>query len=191
MLSGSAVRITNHYSFTEHSDNPVHSLTFFVTMARYNRWMNENIYACCEGIDDRERRRDGGAFFKSIHGTLNHILLGDRLWLGRFNDVPYVISGGLDDELFADFSVLKREREKTDAEILEFIGGIGENRLSGDLHYTTFVNPHPRITPMWHALMHFFNHQTHHRGQVTTLITQAGIDPGVTDLLYLPDAPAE
>ena len=53
-------------------------------MARYNRWMNERLYALCAGLDDDERKRDRGAFFGSIHGTLNHLLWGDRMWLGRF-----------------------------------------------------------------------------------------------------------
>ncbi len=167
----------------------MHGKTYFVTMARYNQWMNEKLYACSAEIDDGDRRRDRGAFFKSIHGTLNHILLADRLWLGRFNNVPYEIKGGLDDEIYGDFAELRTERGKTDLEILAFVDALDEQRIADDLHYTTFVKPRPRVTPMWHALMHFFNHQTHHRGQLTTLISQCGIDPGVTDLLYLSNAP--
>lgn len=169
----------------------MHGKTYFVTMARYNQWMNEKLYACCAGIDDGERRRDRGAFFKSIHGTLNHILLGDRLWLGRFNNVPYEIKGGLDDQIYGDFAELRAAREKTDFEILAFVDALDNQRIAGNLSYTTFVKPRPRTTPMWHALMHFFNHQTHHRGQLTTLISQCGIDPGVTDLLYLSNVPNE
>lgn len=163
---------------------------FFITMARYNRWMNKNIYDCCAALDDNALRLDRGAFFKSIYGTLNHILLGDRLWLGRFMNRPYEIAAGLDTELYSDFGELRVQREETDAEILTFVYGLNDERINSDLHYTTFVNPHPRNTPMSHALMHFFNHQTHHRGQITTMLFQAGVDPGVTDLLYLPDAPA-
>lgn len=163
---------------------------FFITMARYNRWMNKKLYDCCAGLDESALQLDRGAYFKSIHGTLNHILLGDRLWLGRFKDKPYEIKGGLDTELYSDFEELRVQREKTDAEIRSFVYGLDDDRINGELRYTTFVNPHPRVTPMSHALMHFFNHQTHHRGQVTTLLFQAGVDPGVTDLLYLPDAPA-
>lgn len=163
--------------------------SFFITMARYNRWMNGKLYDCCAKIDDVERKRDRGAFFKSIHGTLNHILLGDRLWLGRFAGVPYELKGGLDHVLYSDFDELRAEREKTDAEILDLVEGLDDQKIASELRYTTVVNPHPRVTPMWLALMHFFNHQTHHRGQITTLVSQAGIDPGVTDLLYLPDPP--
>ena len=169
--------------------SPMQSKPFFITMARYNRWMNEKLFDCCEELDDSERRRDRGAFFKSIHGTLNHVLLGDRLWLGRFTNEPYEIKGGLDDELYAEFAELRVQRGKTDAEILAFVDGLDDARIADDLHYTTYINPHPRVTPLWHALMHFFNHQTHHRGQVTTMLSQARVDPGVTDLLYLPDTP--
>src|SRR5262249_50719318 len=89
-------------------------------MARYNRWMNERLYECCAGLSDAERKADRKAFFGSIHGTLNHLLLGDRLWLGRFLARPYRI-GSLADELYADFAELRRERAKTDAEILEWV----------------------------------------------------------------------
>ena len=74
------------------------ALDTFRTMAHYNRWMNERLYAVCAEIPDGERRRDRGAFFKSIHGTLNHLLLGDRLWMGRFLDRPFTVDS-LDQEL--------------------------------------------------------------------------------------------
>ena len=90
----------------------------FRAMARYNRWMYERIYGHCENLSDAERRADRGAFFRSIHGTLNHLLLGDRLWLGRFLAREFRV-GTLADELYEDFSELRRERAKTDAEILE------------------------------------------------------------------------
>ncbi|HSS65531.1 MAG TPA: DinB family protein [Gammaproteobacteria bacterium] len=162
---------------------------YFITMARYNRWMNERIYACCAELSDAARKKDRGAFFESIHGTLNHIVLGDLLWLGRFKGEPFTDFSGLDDELYPDFGDLQAARRRIDAEILEFIDALDEARIAGELRYTTVVNPAPRVSPFWLALMHFFNHQTHHRGQVTTLLSQAGIDPGVTDLMWLPDVP--
>jgi uncharacterized damage-inducible protein DinB len=167
----------------------VHAKTYFVTMARYNLWMNGRIYDCAGQLSDAERKRDRGAFFKSIHGTLNHILLGDRLWLGRFSGEAFTGFSQLDDTLYADFGELRTERARTDKEILDFVDGLDEARISGELRYTTFVNPAARAAPLWQPLMHFFNHQTHHRGQVTTLLFQAGVDPGVTDLIYLPDMP--
>jgi uncharacterized damage-inducible protein DinB len=154
------------------------------TMAEYNAWMNARLYDCCAPIPDAERKRDVGAFFKSIHGTLNHLLAADRIWMARFTGQPVTVKG-LDAELYSDFDELRRERVKTDAAISEWVNGLSEADLDGTLRYTSIVNPQPRANPMWLAVTHFFNHQTHHRGQLTTLLTQRGIDPGVTDLIWL------
>jgi len=164
-------------------ENPV--LSGFRTMARYNRWMNERVYERCEKLPDAERKADRGAFFRSIHGTLNHLLLGDRLWLSRFLSREFRVST-LADELYADFAELRRERAKTDAEILEWVETLDEGRLALPLKFRSMVGNRERSFPLWFAVQHFFNHQTHHRGQVTTLLMQAGVDPGVTDLLWLP-----
>ena len=154
-------------------------------MAAYNRWMNERLYECCAGIPDAERKRDAGAFFRSIHGTLNHLLVGDRIWMGRFTGKPFAVKS-LAEELYADFAELRRERAATDAAIVAWAGALTESDLAGELSYTSMLKPQPRHYPMWFAVAHFFNHQTHHRGQLTTLLSQRGIDPGVTDLLWLP-----
>jgi uncharacterized damage-inducible protein DinB len=153
-------------------------------MARYNRWMNERLYECCARLPDAQRKEDVGAFFKSIHGTLNHLLLADRIWMGRFTGAPFAATS-LAAELHADFSELQRERAATDAAISAWVASLSEEDLAGTLSYTSIVNPAPREQPLWFALAHFFNHQTHHRGQLTTLLFQRGIDPGVTDLLWL------
>jgi len=154
------------------------------TMARYNSWMNTRLYDCCAAIPDAERKRDVGAFFKSIHGTLNHLLLGDRVWMGRFTGKPFVVKS-LDTELYADFDQLRREREATDAAIAAWAGTLTDETLAGMLSFTTLVNPQARTDPYWITVTHFFNHQTHHRGQLTTLLMQRGIDPGVTDLIWM------
>ena len=155
------------------------------TLAAYNRWMNERLYAVCAGIGDTERRRDRGAFFGSVQGTLNHLLVADRLWMSRFTGESFSVPS-LDTELFADFDALRRERERTDAAIDAWAADLDAETLAGTLHYTTMVDPQPRSTPLWLAVTHFFNHQTHHRGQLTTLLSQMGVDYGVTDLLWLP-----
>ena len=160
------------------------------TLAAYNRWMNERLYALCADLPDAERRRDRGAFFRSIHGTLNHLLLGDRIWLGRFTGAPFEVAS-LDQELTSDFAELRRERERTDREITDFVASLTPADFEGALHYTSFVSPAPRSVPFWAALTHFFNHQAHHRGQLTTLLMQGGIDPGVTDLIWLPELQPE
>jgi uncharacterized damage-inducible protein DinB len=156
------------------------------TMALYNRWMNERQYEQCARLSDEERKRDAGAFFKSIHGTLNHLLLGDRIWLGRFLGEPFAVKS-LAQELCSDFGELRAERRKTDATIVEWTGSLTDRDLAGELSFTSVVNPKPRRYPLWFAVTHFFNHQTHHRGQLTTLLSQRGVDPGVTDLIWLPE----
>ena len=162
------------------------TVSYACTMARYNRWMNERLYEHCGTLSDRDRKDDRGAFFKSIHGILNHILLGDRLWLSRFLGRDFQIES-LSQELYADFADLTRPRRITDQEILDWVATLTPAQLTKDLAYTSFVNPERRSYPMWVAVLHFFNHQTHHRGQLTTLLSQFGIDPGVTDLIWLPD----
>jgi uncharacterized damage-inducible protein DinB len=162
------------------------SLELVNAFARYNRWMNEKLYALCAQLSDEERKQDRGAFFKSIHRTLNHILLADRVWLSRFQGatVPngFMAPGGirsLDQELYTDFQELCRERERTDGELSDWISALNEERLAAPL---TYVRHGQKIhSPLYFAVAHVFNHQTHHRGQVTTLLTQYGHDPGVTD----------
>lgn len=160
-------------------------LTYARTMAAYNRWMNERLYESCARLSDAERKRDAGAFFKSIHGTLNHLLLTDRLWLGRFTGEPFAVRS-LDQELYADFDELRRERAATDGAIDAWAASLKEADFAGELSYTTIANPAPKRDPFWLDVVHFFNHQTHHRGQLTTLLFQRGVDPGVTDLVWLP-----
>jgi uncharacterized damage-inducible protein DinB len=160
------------------------SLDYARTMARYNHAMNERLYECSARLPDERRKRDAGAFFKSIHGTLNHLLLGDRVWMGRFVG-PVFTPKGLDQELYADFGELRRERARTDDAIDAWVATLTDERLRSELQYMSIVNPAPRRMPMALAVAHFFNHQTHHRGQLTTLLMQEGIDPGVTDLMWI------
>ena len=156
------------------------------TMARYNRWMNERLFGCCAQLSDEERKRDVRAFFKSIHGTLNHLLLADRVWLGRFTGKPFVVTS-LAQELYSDFSELRAERASTDAAIVDWAGSLTTEDFARELSYTGITNPKPRRYPFWLVVAHFFNHQTHHRGQLTTLLSQRGLDPGVTDLIAVPE----
>ena len=165
----------------------MNALEQFRTMARYNRWMNERLYGLCAQLTDAQRKEDVGAFFKSIHGTLNHLLLADRLWMGRFVREPFAVKS-LDQELYADFEALRAERAKTDARIEAWAATLDDAALDGELAYTSMVNPQPRRIAMRFAVAHFFNHQAHHRGQLTTLLSQRRIDPGVTDLMWTPAA---
>lgn len=157
----------------------------YTLMARYNRWMNEKLYAICADIPDAERKKDRGAFFKSIHGTLNHLLFGDTVWMGRFqnrNPPTRII-----DEMYADFGELRAAREVMDARIIEWTQTLSPVWLAAPFSFTSNVDYKTRTLPAWALVAQLFNHQTHHRGQLTTLLSQYGIDPGVTDVPFMPE----
>ena len=157
-------------------------LDHFKTMAAYNRWANTRLYDACAGLRDEDRKRDRFAFFGSIHNTLNHILVGDRAWLARLEVVD---DGGipLDTVLFDDFGELRRAREAEDDRIDRVLSAMDEDRLAGDLAYSNLAGT-PFRTPMRLVWTHFFNHQTHHRGQVHDMLSQAGAAPPELDLIY-------
>ena len=154
--------------------------------ARYNRWMNDKLYALAATMSDEERKRAMGAFFGSIHGTFNHLLVGDRVWLARFHGTSapegFMAPGirSLDQDLVADFDELRRERARTDDELSAFVHTLTPERLAAPLVFTR--RGQRTEAPRWWLVAQVFNHQTHHRGQITTLFAQQGRDPGVTDL---------
>lgn len=160
---------------------------FASTLARYNQWMNSRLYDLTATLTDAERKEDRGAFFKSIHGTLNHILLADNVWLGRFIGQPFFVTA-LSQELFAGFDDLRQARESTDQRIVQWADTLSLALLDSELRFTPITSPVEKVLPMRLAVTHFFNHQTHHRGQITTMLSQLGIDPGVTDLPMMPGA---
>ena len=164
-------------------------------LARYNTWMNERLYALAATLSDADRRADRGAFFRSIHGTFNHLLLVERVWLHRLTgDAALSTSRDgegnpirvrtLDQELYADFDVLRREQAATDAHVERWADELDPAVLAGPIRYRS-TDGTERAHPYWQAVTHLFNHQTHHRGQLTTLFSQLGRDPGVTDLIRL------
>lgn len=153
-------------------------------MTRYNAWMNQRLYAVAARMTDEERRANRGAFFKSIHGTLNHILVGDGLWMDRFEGLPGDWRG-FDHEAQADIAGLARARRAMDERIAAYVERLTPAAIAADLEYRT-ASGDARRMPLSRALSHFFNHQTHHRGQVTTLFTQIGIDVGDTDIVAMP-----
>jgi uncharacterized damage-inducible protein DinB len=154
-------------------------------MARYNRWMNERLYTLVAALPDDERKRDRGAYFGSMHGTLNHLLWGDRTWLGRFIDEPCT-APAFGADMFADFAELARERGTTDHKILAWAGNATAAWLDGILRYTSRVDGRTRELSRAVAVLQLFNHGTHHRGQLTTLLIQMGHDAGATDIPWLP-----
>lgn len=154
----------------------------FALLERYNRWFNGQILQACAELSDTQRKRDQGAYFGSIHGTLNHILLADQLWLGRFTQTP-VQFPSLDAQLHADFDELVADRQATDLRIHQLVRS--EILQQPQLAFTDSFGV-DRTIPMHQALGHLFNHATHHRGQITTLLFQQGVDVGITDLARMP-----
>jgi uncharacterized damage-inducible protein DinB len=155
------------------------------TMAHYNRWINARLYAVCARFDDAERKRDRGAFFGSMHRTLNHLLWGDRVWLGRIVDTPYV-EPAFGADLYADFDTLAYERGLTDRELESWADSETSTHLASTLDYRSSVDGKVRRLSVAVAVVHMFNHGTHHRGQLTTLLRQVGADPGPMDLPWVP-----
>ena len=158
---------------------------YCVLMARYNQWMNRKLYQACEGLDEAWRKQEVGAFFGSIQGTLNHLLYGDTVWMRRFTGRP---TAGLHArmEFHPDFAALRAMREVFDCEIVDWAGKLEPVWLAADFTYTRQSDNQVVTRPAWQLVTHMFNHQTHHRGQITTLLSQFGVDPGVTDLPAMP-----
>ena len=143
----------------------------FDMMARYNRWANERLYSATEPLTDSDYRADHGAFFKSLHGTLNHLLVADRIWMHRFTreGTP---PARLDEILHDDFAALRAARAEEDVRIIGYVTGLDDAAIAGTFSYRTVTNPEDVTQPLGPALMHFFNHQTHHRGQAHALLTR-------------------
>jgi uncharacterized damage-inducible protein DinB len=153
----------------------------FQIFAAYNAWANEQLYDVCSQLETATYFAPRQAFFGSIHGTLNHILVGDRIWMGRFEDVDHGITA-LDEKLYDDFDSLRAARVAEDDRIVRYIAKLDDDALAQPLHYRTVAGK-PHGDQLALLLAHFFNHQTHHRGQVHDQLTQTGIAPPPLDLL--------
>lgn len=153
-------------------------------MAEYNRWMNEKVYNVCLKLSDAQRKENRGAFFKSIHSTLNHILWVDSSWMSRFHNEP-LPQGSAGTDLYSGFEDLTKARYGCDERILEWTKGIRSDWLNSPYRFFSVVYQKELEKPTWLLVAHLFNHQTHHRGQITTLLTQMGYDVGVTDLAWI------
>ena len=158
---------------------------YATTMAVCNAWMNERIFERAAELSDVERKRDLGAFFGSLHGTLNHILVGDQSWLQRFRGAPVTMTSPRQ-ELHAEFDDLRRARKEMDSELSSWARSLTDAFADAQFAFHSVTYNRSRVIPGWAAVVHLFNHQTHHRGQVTTLLLQLGKDPGVTDLPWMP-----
>ncbi|WP_075996010.1 DinB family protein [Salaquimonas pukyongi] len=158
-------------------------LQTFRLFAAYNRWANGQLYQAASGLDEKDYRRDCGAFFKSMHGTLNHVLVADRIWMKRFTgkgEHP----DKLDAILFDDFSALREAREAEDARIIAWAGSLDEAAVEGSFTYTPVTMAQTITQKLAPCISHFFNHQTHHRGQAHTILSLLGHQPPSLDLIY-------
>lgn len=164
-------------------------------MAAYNRWMNEKVYAAAARLPASELGAERGAFFGSVLGTLNHLMVADLIWLKRFSAMPVFEAAlsplrglaaptALDAMPYPDFIQLRERRQWLDGVIQAWAESLGADDLQQVLEYSNTRGQRFRKR-MAGAVMHFFNHQTHHRGQITTLLSQAGVDVGETDLRAL------
>lgn len=166
------------------------SPAYFATLARYNQWANERVYDACATLSDADYRQNRRAFFGSIHGTLNHLLVTDRMWLGRTKGPESGLTQ-LDQILYEDFAALRTARRVEDDRIVAYTERLGEPDLDGNVDYRT-SNGEPQRTRLSWILAHLFNHQTHHRGQIHDMLSQAALDPPSLDLMrYLRLNPAE
>ena len=156
------------------------------TMARYNTWQNSNIYGAAGRLDDSNRKSDRGAFFGSVHATLNHILWADRMWLMRFGAAEAPAAKSIADGLaqFEDWDVLRSERHIFDNIIQKWADELTPSGLAGDLTWFSAGAGRELTSPRALLVTHLFNHQTHHRGQVHALLTGFGVKPGITDLPF-------
>nr|WP_218176725.1 DinB family protein [Pseudomonas costantinii] len=175
----------------------VNHIEHIALMANYNQWMNRKVYDAAGKLTDAELTADRHAFFGSILGTLNHLTLGDTVWLKRFAQHPaefpalealsaIALPSNLKQLAFANLRELSTRRTWLDQLIIDWAHSLRETDLDHRLHYHN-MRGIAADKPFFSLLVHFFNHQTHHRGQVTTLLTQAGVDVGDTDLLALID----
>jgi uncharacterized damage-inducible protein DinB len=168
-------------------------------MANYNRWINQRIFEAAFSLPPEEVSKERGAFFGSLFQTLNHIAAADTIWLYRFAGhtpdsglsaqlQPFALPTSLRYEVAGNLDELKRYRVQLDDVICNWAQTLTAAQLAAPIHYRNMAGQ-PAAKNFGFLLQHYFNHQTHHRGQASTLLFQAGVDVGVTDLLaILPEA---
>ena len=169
----------------------------FNLLARYNQWMNNNLYQLASTLNADELLQNRGAFFGSVAGILNHLLVADLIWLNRFKQLStqakalqplghFPMPTALEQLLYPDFKQLHQARQQIGAIFLAFVAELDDQQLQQVLIYSN-MKGEPMQKQLSSVLQHVFNHQTHHRGQLTTLFSQMGLDVGVTDLVMLID----
>jgi uncharacterized damage-inducible protein DinB len=152
-------------------------------MAAYNAWANRRLYDTAGKLSDEDYRADLGAFFKSVHGTLNHLMVGDLLWLARFREEP-MPALKLNQVLYEDRAELEAARRTLDDAIIRYCAGLTEAGIEAEFTYRMVSIDAVQTQRRGPAMSHFFNHQTHHRGQVHALLTRLTGEAPPLDLIY-------
>ncbi len=154
---------------------------YFTLMAGYNAWANARLLQACEALPAGAFTAERGGFFGSIAGTLNHLLVTDRIWTARLAGTalpPY----GLDTLLFEDLASLRAARDVEDANLVAYVAGLTDEACAEEFRWVRKADGVEVVGPLWQTLAHLFNHQTHHRGQAHDLIGLAGVAPPSLDL---------
>ncbi|MBB3919758.1 DinB family protein [Rhizobium fabae] len=152
-------------------------------LAAYNGWANAQVYAAAAELSDAEFRSDRGAFFGSLHRTLNHLLVADRIWMKRFTGTGEAPTT-LDAVLYEELDMLAAARKAEDERIIAWTGTLDEATLAASFTYSPLTQSVEITQPLWAALSHLFNHQTHHRGQCHMTLTAIGKPSLQLDLIY-------
>ena len=155
---------------------------YFQTLAQYNQWANERLFKVCAILPANQYMAKRKAFFGSIHATLNHLLVVDRLWMGRIQQKDVGITA-LDQTLYHDFASLHEARGKEDFNLITMVLGLSHEQLAGEVTFKTLAGQDSSMSLIW-LLSHLFNHQTHHRGQIHDMLSQTEISPPSLDIYY-------
>jgi uncharacterized damage-inducible protein DinB len=157
----------------------------FALMAKYNAWANERLYGMASQLSDEQYRRDVGAYFKNLHGTLNHLLVADRIWMWRISGTG-VAPTRLDATLYEDLAGLTQARRAEDERLVTLVESLTDAQLEGNIEYRTLGGSPPQQQKLREVLAHLFNHQTHHRGQAHGILTTLGVkEPDSLDVLWM------
>lgn len=165
------------------------SASYVQMMARYNAWQYAQMLPSLEALDGPALTQDRGAFFGSIFATLNHLLWGDRIWLSRFDPsvAPPHVPAEQHKEITASLAEWQEARVVLDQAITGWAAGLTDSDLRGDLTWYSGMTKREMSKPLAVCVVHFFNHQTHHRGQIHAMLTAAGQPAPVSDLPFMPE----
>lgn len=157
-------------------------------MARYNAWQNQAMVSAAHMLSHEARWQERGAFFGSIAGTLNHLLWGDSMWMSRFDGFERPAQTiATSSTVEPDWEIYRQRRNALDARILDWAGRADEVWIAGETRWLSAAAGREVVKPNAFLAMHFFNHQTHHRGQIHAMLTAAGAKTEDTDLFMIPE----